>query len=283
MGGYNWGLTGECGKCYEVMCVAGKTRGRNDSTLGPWEGASPCRLVRCLRLYFSETDARYGRTGCQDEGRRSVVVKISDRRVGCCRLRLIACFSYACPSCRFGAQLPVQPSEPQQQALVVRARPARLLACSLACHLQLLLLPLMLSLSCCPSDLTPPCHPVHSQLRRREAPGPELRRVRCHRAPRPRRGGPQDAPRQLRPAGPDRVLLRPRLRQAGRQVSALTCKRAACRLQRALRGTAPARAAVPTLCACLPVYITMYPVCTSRRHAWRCVRRVAYPCLPHYR
>ena len=53
MGGYNWGLTGECGRCYEVMCVHGKTRGTAGSSLGPWEG-------------------------CLDAGRRSVVVQITD-------------------------------------------------------------------------------------------------------------------------------------------------------------------------------------------------------------
>jgi hypothetical protein len=53
MGGYDWGLTNQCGKCFEVMCVPGRTRGTNSSQLGPWEG-------------------------CQDAGRRSVVVKISD-------------------------------------------------------------------------------------------------------------------------------------------------------------------------------------------------------------
>ena len=53
MGGYDWGLTGDCGKCYEVLCVPGRTRGLPNSVLGPWEG-------------------------CLDPGRRSVVVMISD-------------------------------------------------------------------------------------------------------------------------------------------------------------------------------------------------------------
>jgi Lytic transglycolase len=53
MGGYDWGLTGECGRCYEVMCVPGRTRGLANSALGPWQG-------------------------CLDPGRRSVVVMISD-------------------------------------------------------------------------------------------------------------------------------------------------------------------------------------------------------------
>jgi hypothetical protein len=53
MGGYDWGLTGECGKCFEVLCVPGRTRGLASSALGPWEG-------------------------CLDPGRRSVVVMISD-------------------------------------------------------------------------------------------------------------------------------------------------------------------------------------------------------------
>ena len=52
-GGYDWGLTGDCGKCYEVMCVHGKTRGTASSSLGPWEG-------------------------CLDAGHRSTVVMITD-------------------------------------------------------------------------------------------------------------------------------------------------------------------------------------------------------------
>jgi len=53
MGGYDWGLTGDCGKCFEVMCVDGRTRGTSQSQLGPWEG-------------------------CQESGKRSVVIMISD-------------------------------------------------------------------------------------------------------------------------------------------------------------------------------------------------------------
>ena len=39
-GGYDHGLTDECGACYEVMCVAGRQRGLADSALGPWAGCA---------------------------------------------------------------------------------------------------------------------------------------------------------------------------------------------------------------------------------------------------
>ena len=41
MGGYSTGLTGSCGKCYEVACVDGKTRGTASSQLGPWKARQP--------------------------------------------------------------------------------------------------------------------------------------------------------------------------------------------------------------------------------------------------
>ena len=52
-GGYDWGLTEKCGQCYEVMCVDGRTRGHDWSDLGPW-------------------------AGCQEAGKKSVTVMISD-------------------------------------------------------------------------------------------------------------------------------------------------------------------------------------------------------------
>ena len=53
LGGYDWGLTDKCGQCFEVMCVDGATRGKDWSELGPWGG-------------------------CQEAGKKSVTVKISD-------------------------------------------------------------------------------------------------------------------------------------------------------------------------------------------------------------
>ena len=51
MGGFDWGLTDECNRCYEVMCVDGAERGTPQSKLGPWKG-------------------------CLDAGKKSVVVKV---------------------------------------------------------------------------------------------------------------------------------------------------------------------------------------------------------------
>lgn len=52
-GGYDYGLTEECGKCIEVVCVNGPTRGFEWSELGKW-------------------------AGCQEPAVKSVVVKITD-------------------------------------------------------------------------------------------------------------------------------------------------------------------------------------------------------------
>ena len=52
-GGYDYGLTEECGKCIEVVCVDGPTRGFEWSELGKW-------------------------AGCQEPAVKSVVVKITD-------------------------------------------------------------------------------------------------------------------------------------------------------------------------------------------------------------
>lgn len=37
-GGFDWGLTDQCGVCYEVLCVDGPTRGESWSELGEWKG-----------------------------------------------------------------------------------------------------------------------------------------------------------------------------------------------------------------------------------------------------
>lgn len=49
---YDYGLTDQCGKCFEVMCVDGKQRGTPSSVLGPWKarrggaaGAEPRQQV----------------------------------------------------------------------------------------------------------------------------------------------------------------------------------------------------------------------------------------------
>lgn len=52
-GGYDWGLTEQCGQCLEVMCVDGNTRGTSSARLGPWKA-------------------------CKNAGVNSVVVKITD-------------------------------------------------------------------------------------------------------------------------------------------------------------------------------------------------------------
>lgn len=53
-GGYDYGLTDECGECYEVLCVDGRQRGLSDSLLGPW-------------------------AGCVASGSKSITVMITDR------------------------------------------------------------------------------------------------------------------------------------------------------------------------------------------------------------
>jgi len=52
-GGYDWGLTNKCGTCYEVMCVDGGTRGK-------------------------EEQSEFPDSACHESGVRSVVVKITD-------------------------------------------------------------------------------------------------------------------------------------------------------------------------------------------------------------
>ena len=52
-GGYDYGLTTQCGECWEILCVDGRQRGLSDSILGPW-------------------------AGCVDPAKKSVTVMITD-------------------------------------------------------------------------------------------------------------------------------------------------------------------------------------------------------------
>ena len=52
-GGYDYGLTDLCGKCFEVMCVSGRQRGLSNSLLGPW-------------------------AGCMESGSKSITVMVTD-------------------------------------------------------------------------------------------------------------------------------------------------------------------------------------------------------------